>query len=53
MELTEGYYRYYVGEFENENEAKQFATSLRTKPGLKDAFVVKYINGTRELTHPK
>lgn len=52
-ELTEGYYRYYVGEFENENEAKQFASSLQKKPGLKGAFVVKYINGRRELTHPK
>ncbi len=52
-ELSEGYYRYYVGEFENEAEAKQFVTSLRSKPGLKGAFIVKYINGTRELTHPK
>ncbi len=52
-EFSEGYYRYYVGEFENETEAKQFVTSLRAKPGLKGSFVVKYINGTRELTHPK
>jgi len=52
-EFSEGYYRYYVGEFETEEEAKQFVTSLRSKPGLKGAFVVKYINGTRELTHPK
>jgi len=52
-EFSEGYYRYYAGEFENEMEANQFAASLRSKPGLKGAFVVKYINGTRELTNPK
>ncbi|NQV02390.1 MAG: SPOR domain-containing protein, partial [Bacteroidia bacterium] len=52
-ELSEGYYRYYIGEFENESEANQFVTSLRFKAGLKGAFVVKYINGTRELTYPK
>ena len=52
-ELTEGYYRYYIGEFEDEKEAKQFVASLRTKPGMKGAFAVKYINGRRELTHPK
>ena len=50
---SEGYYRYYVGEFENEAEANQFVKSLRLKRGLKGAFVVKFINGTRELTHPK
>ncbi|MBN1200029.1 MAG: SPOR domain-containing protein, partial [Bacteroidales bacterium] len=52
-EFSEGYYRYYVGEFDNEAEAKQLAASLRLKPGLKGAFVVKYVNGSRELTHPK
>jgi len=52
-EFSEGYYRYYVGEFESEAEAKQVAESLRLKPGLKEAFVVKYINGAREQTHPK
>ncbi|MBE0647623.1 MAG: SPOR domain-containing protein [Bacteroidales bacterium] len=51
-EFSEGYYRYYIGEFENEAEAKQFVASIRAKPNLKGAFVVKYINGTRELTHP-
>ena len=52
-EYSEGYYRYYVGEFENKNEANQFVTSLRLKRGLKGAFVAKYINGTREQTFPK
>ncbi|MFC2101499.1 SPOR domain-containing protein [Bacteroidota bacterium] len=52
-EFSEGYYRYYIGEFESEAEAKQVALSLRSKPGLKGAFVVKYINGKRQLTHPK
>lgn len=52
-EFSEGFHRYYVGEFEYESEANQFVTSLRSKPGLKGAFVVKYINGQRELTHPK
>jgi len=52
-EYSEGYHRYYVGEFESEEEAKQFVKSLRMKPGLSGAFVVKYINGQRELTHPK
>jgi len=52
-EYSEGYYRYYVGEFENKNEANQFVTSLRLKRGLKGAFVAKYINGKREQTHPK
>ncbi|MFO7722479.1 MAG: SPOR domain-containing protein [Bacteroidales bacterium] len=52
-ELSEGYYRYYVGEFEVEAEASQFVQNLRRKPGLSQAFVVKYINGRRELTHPK
>jgi len=52
-EFSEGYYRYYTGEFETEAEANQFADALRTKAGLKGAFVVKYINGKRELTHPK
>ena len=52
-EFSEGYYRYYVGEFESEAEANQLATRLDSKPGLKGAFVVRYINGTRELTHPK
>ncbi|TSA30063.1 MAG: hypothetical protein D4R67_01150 [Bacteroidetes bacterium] len=52
-ELSEGYYRYYVGEFEKEAEANQLATSLQAKPGLSKAFIVKFINGTRELTHPK
>lgn len=52
-EFSEGYYRYYAGEFENEAEANQFAASLRSRSGLGGVFVVKYINGTRELTHPK
>ncbi|MFH1296848.1 MAG: SPOR domain-containing protein [Bacteroidota bacterium] len=52
-EFSEGYYRYYVGEFENDAEAKQLASNLQGKAGLKGAFVVKYINGVRELTHPK
>jgi hypothetical protein len=52
-ERSEGYYRYYVGEFEQEAEANQLATALHRKPGLKHAFVVKYINGRRELTNPQ
>ncbi|MFH1161415.1 MAG: SPOR domain-containing protein [bacterium] len=52
-EFSEGYYRYYVGEFDTEAEANQFADALHAKPGLKAAFVVKYINGRRELTQPK
>jgi hypothetical protein len=52
-EQSEGYYRYYVGEFESEPEANQFADALRARPGLQGAFVVKYVNGRRELTHPK
>lgn len=52
-ELSESYYRYYVGEFEEEAEASQFVQNLRHKPGLSHAFIVKFINGQRELTHPK
>lgn len=51
-ERSEGYYRYYVGEFEQEAEANQLAKTLQRKPGLQHAFVVKYINGRRELTNP-
>ncbi|MDB5284326.1 MAG: hypothetical protein JWO06_3401 [Bacteroidota bacterium] len=45
-EVVDGMNRYVIGAFPEEQSAKNFVTDIR-KLGVKDAFVAKYIDGTR------
>jgi hypothetical protein len=44
---TDKWYRYSVGEFKNFKEANSYRKLLYTRNKIKDAFIVKFVNGRR------
>jgi len=52
-EYTEGWHRFTVGTFKTLKAAQLFMVQMKSKNGVKDAFVARYKNGERVPTHPK
>jgi hypothetical protein len=48
MEMTDGWYRYYVGSYTAYSAARQNLESYRSR-GLKDAFLCAFPNGVRQV----
>lgn len=46
-EVSDGWNRFLTGSFKTEHEAKSMLNELRTKNGIRDAFIVRYENGKR------
>jgi len=46
-ELSDGWYRYTVGSFDNITDASDYRSLVRNSYGISDAFVVAYVKGER------